>query len=285
MSTWVAIHLARAGAVLGLMMTASLLCEPVHAQATLNSAPRVSITGVSELQRADTLCVQLQDGQSLSFDDLSVSDADVGVADLRVRVELEPGGLGAPSVLIPGLSGLPGVTIIREEPDRIRFSAPLTSVNSALAALVYQSEGLAVDVLDIIVDDQQLPPLSAEFRLWIEVLASTSSNVARCRPPPDLQAGSDTGASNEDDITSAATLSFDVTGVLDTDVVQLFNDAELIDQGTATGTSIVLTDPAPVVDTTGLYSVVVNGDLGSAALSVAIVSATVFHDGFETVVN
>ncbi|WP_269749978.1 hypothetical protein [Pseudomarimonas arenosa] len=41
----------------------------------------------------------------------------------------------------------------------------------------------------------------------------------------------------------------------------------------------------PVVDTTGLYSVVVNGDLGSAALSVAIVSASIFRNGFETIMN
>ena len=251
---------------------------PVSAQFTDNLAPRISLGAVSTSARADTLCVTMSEGANLGFSDISASDADVAAADLHVRVELTPGPTSGADVLIPDLAGLPGVTIIRERPDRIRFNAPLSSVNAAIAALQYRSAGDG-DMLEIIVDDQQLPPLSAEFLLHVTTQISVPTTITRCLPPPDLRAASDTGESASDDITAATAISFDVSGLIAGDVVDLLNDAVPIAQVTATGSTTVISDPAPARGVTGLYAVSVNAGLPSAALSVAVVDAPAFSVG------
>jgi hypothetical protein len=259
----------------------ALTCAAASAQTTDNIAPRISLAGISESVRADTLCVTVESGADLSFSGLSGADADVGDAIVHARVELELGAAGNSSVLIPGLADLPGVTIIREEFDRIRFNAPLASVNAAFTALQYRSAS-AGDTLDLIIDDLQLPPLSAEFHLQVEAFdVPVAPALVRCRPPPDLLPVSDTGASDEDDITVATSLQFEVTGLVAGDVVQLLNDDEPVAEAVATGASLVIVDPAPIIGETGLYAVSVNADLGSAAWSVAVVSAQMFADGFE----
>ncbi len=250
----------------------------LQAQSTTNLAPRISLAGVSELVRADTLCVSMDSGTNLGFAGLSVSDTDVGAGLMHARVELELGLGSIATVQIPGLAGFPGVEIISEDPDRIRFNAPLSSVNAAFAALQYQSAG-AGDTIDLIADDLQLPPLSAELRLLVAAEPGAPFSITRCRPPPDLLPGSDTGASNEDDITGAASLSFAVTGVLAGDDVQLLNDGLLVTQAVATGSSLVMVDPAPEFDATGLYAVSVNADAGSASLSVAVVTVASYTVG------
>jgi hypothetical protein len=264
------------------VLCAALLgCGELAAQATENLAPRITLTGISESVRADTLCVTLQAGATLTFGGLSVADADVGDAIVHARVELEPAAGSAASVAIPGLAGLPGVDIIREEAERIRFNAPLTSVNAAFAALEYRAATRG-DTLDLIADDLQLPPLSAEFRLQIDTTDAAVAPVAvRCRPPPDLRPESDTGSDDGDDITVATVLQFQVDGLVAGDQVQLLNDDVVIAEAVASDTSLVIADPAPVVGETGLYAVSVNADLGSAAWSVAVVSPQMFRDGFE----
>lgn len=258
-------------------------CGLVHAQATSNLAPRISLAGVVDSVRADTLCLTMAAGGGLAFGGLEIADADVGASIVHARVELEPGGVGSPFVLIPDLSAFPGVTILREEPDRIRFNAPLASVNAALDTLQYQSGGVGIDLIDIIVDDLQLPPLSAELRFYVDAQAGAGGvDIVRCRPPPDLRADSDTGNSNEDDITAAPEIAFDVSGIEPDDVVVLMNDDIVVAQIVATGNSVVIIDDAPLVGETGLYAVSVNGDLGSAAWSVAIVASSLFSNGFES---
>jgi hypothetical protein len=267
--------------IAALLFALALLPAASHAQSTSNLAPRISLAGVVDSARAETLCAAMPPAFDLGFAGLSVADADVGTGLVHARVELEPALAFAASVLIPGLADLPGVEIIREEPDRIRFNAPLGSVNAAFAALEYRgaSDG---DMLDLIADDLQLPPLSTEIRLLIATDPKLAgAQFTPCRPPPDLRPESDTGASTSDDITLPQPLLFDVAGVQAGDVIDLLNDGVLIGSSIAAGTTAVVTDPAPVVDTTGLYSVRVNGDAGSASWSVAIVPAVIFADGFE----
>src|SRR5690606_29621398 len=115
-----------------LLSACFLLSTTAEAQFTTNFAPRISMSGVSASMRADTLCVTMSEGGNLAFSNVSVADADVGAGIMHARVELEPGLTSNADVIIPGLAGLPGITIIREEPDRIRFDAPLSSVNAAL---------------------------------------------------------------------------------------------------------------------------------------------------------
>lgn len=267
--------------IAALLFALALLPAASHAQSTSNLAPRISLAGVVDSARAETLCAAMPPAFDLGFAGLSVADGDVGAGLVHARVELEPALASAASVLIPGLADLPGVEIIREEPDRIRFNAPLDSVNAAFAALEYRgaSDG---DMLDLIADDLQLPPLSTEIRLLIATDPKLAgAQFTPCRPPPDLRPESDTGASTSDDITLPQPLLFDVAGVQAGDVIDLLNDGVLIGSSIAAGTTAVVTDPAPVVDTTGLYSVSVNGDAGSASWSVAIVPAVMFADGFE----
>lgn len=264
-----------------LLFVLALVPAASHAQSTSNLAPRISLAGVVDSARAETLCAAMPPAFDLGFAGLSVADGDGGAGLVHARVELEPALASAASVLIPGLADLPGVEIIREEPDRIRFNAPLDSVNAAFAALEYRgaSDG---DVLDLITDDLQLPPLSTEIRLLIATDPKLAgAEFTPCRPPPDLRPESDTGVSTSDDITLPQPLLFDVAGVQAGDVIDLLNDGVLIGSSIAAGTTAVVTDPAPVVDTTGLYSVSVNGDAGSASWSVAIVPAVIFADGFE----
>ncbi|SDD58171.1 hypothetical protein [Aquimonas voraii] len=267
---------------LALLMVLPLPPECARAQSTSNIAPRMSLTGQVESARAATLCAVLPLGANLGFAGLSVADADIGAGLMHARVELEPSLTSNASVLIPGLAALPGVEILREAPDRIRFNAPLSSVNQAFAALEYRdaSDG---DMLDLIADDLQLPPLSAEIRLHLAAdPKATKAVFSPCRPPPDLRAESDTGSSDADDITLAGPLQFDVSGMQAGDSVDLLNDGVLVSSTIAAGDSTVVTDPSPVAGLTSLYAVSINGDAGSASWSVAVVAAEIFANGFET---
>ena len=121
--------------IVPIVMGAALMTSSdVGAQATDNIAPRISLAGVSESVRADTLCVTIESGTPLDFPGLSGADADVGTAIMHARVELEPGAESNSSISIPGLADIPGVQIIREDFDRIRFDAPLASVAPATRA-------------------------------------------------------------------------------------------------------------------------------------------------------
>jgi hypothetical protein len=130
--------------------------------------------------------------------------------------------------------------------------------------------------LDLIADNLQLPALSAELRLLVDAQVGAGLELLRCRPQPDLRPESDTGANSADDITSASVLLFDVTGLQPGDQVQLLNDDELEAEAVSDGSSMVIADPAPQFDATALYAVSVNGDAGSAAWSIAVVSVEFF---------
>ena len=60
-------------------------------------------------------------------------------------------------------------------------------------------------------------------------------------PTVDLAASSDSGASDSDDITNVTDLQFEVTDVRDGSLVELFADGQKIGEGTASGSSIVIT--------------------------------------------
>ncbi len=271
--------LARVYCALPLLMLC--LGGTAWSQATLNIGPTISYSGIVEQRRAQTLCVATPAGTTLSFEAVSVADGDIDAGIAHARVELEPIGLGNPSVSIPGLAQLPDVEIIREEPDRIRFNAPLSSVNAAFAALTYQ-DAQPGDSLELIFDDLQLPALSTELVFHLTAApASGATSIKPCLPPPDLLPESDTGASDSDDITAVSLLMFEVSQVQSGDIIQLFNDGKLISEAVADANSVIVVDPLPTVDVAGLYSVTVNNGLASAAWSVALVSDLLFNDGFE----
>jgi hypothetical protein len=257
------------------LIPASTLAQP-----TLNIAPRISWQGIATSQRAFTACLSAPSGQTNALSSIAVSDGDVATGIMEARIDLEPGLVGGSTIDIPGLAAIAGVTIIRQQPDRLRFTAPLSSVNQALTQLRYLSTAAQIDVLDIVVDDLQLPPLSTEMRAYFNVAAGALIVGNVCLPPPDLRPQSDTGV-DDDDLTEDVHPQFRITGLSAGDVVVLLNDELPIAQGTATGPELILTDPAAAMGLTHLYSVSVNGNLGSAAWSVAVLAA-MFADGFET---
>jgi len=257
-----------------------LLCTgAAMAQPTLNVAPRLGVPGLGPPLRAVTLCQDVPAATTVGFAGWSVVDPDA-TGDVLVRIDLEPGGAGASSIQIPNLAGRPGVTIIREFPDRIRFTAPLATVAAALPDLVYHASTAQLDLLDIAVDDQQLPPLTTDARVFLAVAPNAVPATVACKPPPDLQPGSDTGVP-DDDITEALSLDLRIDGVVAGDLVTLLDDDVPVVEAIATASSIVLTDPAPAPGLTHLYSVTLNGAIdGSAGWSVAVLNG-LFIDGFE----
>jgi hypothetical protein len=252
---------------------------PALAQPTLNIAPRIQVPGFDPPVRSLTLCQDVPASSQLVFTGWSVSDPDA-IGDVLVRIDLEPGGAGASTILIPDLAGRPGVTIIRVLPERIRFTAPLATAAAALADLLYNATTAQLDVLDIGIDDQQLPPLTADVRLFLTVAPNLPPAVAACKPPPDLLPASDTGVP-DDDITEALSLDLAVSGVAIGDLVTLLDDDVPVADLVAAATTLTITDPAPAVGATHLYSVTVNGEVdGSAGWSVAVLNG-LFVDGFE----
>ncbi|HZE56783.1 MAG TPA: Ig-like domain-containing protein [Chthoniobacterales bacterium] len=91
---------------------------------------------------------------------------------------------------------------------------------------------------------------------------------------PDLQAASDTGDSDTDNITEDNTPTFDITGVTSGTLIELVRNGVPVASGIATGTTITLTDNGPAPDGTHSYTArqTVNGatSADSPALSVMI---------------
>ena len=262
-----------------LALLALLGASAAVAQPTLNVAPRILVPGFGAPVRALTLCQDVPAASQLAFAGWSVLDPDA-TGDVLVRIDLEPGGAGASTIEIPNLVGRPGVTIIRVLPERIRFTAPLATAAAALPDLVYNATAAQLDVLDIGIDDQQLPPLTTDVRLFFNVAPGLPPAVAACKPPPDLLPASDTGVP-DDDITEAMSLDLAVSGVAIGDLVTLLDDDVPVAEQIATATTLTITDPAPAVGATHLYSVTVNGEVdGSAGWSVAVLNG-LFVDGFE----
>lgn len=71
---------------------------------------------------------------------------------------------------------------------------------------------------------------------------------------PDLQAASDTGASNSDNITSSLNLVFDLAGITNGASVDLLRDGVVVANITAASSSVVLTDNGVTVDGSYLYT-------------------------------
>ena len=71
---------------------------------------------------------------------------------------------------------------------------------------------------------------------------SFTLTVLAAAPSLDLQAGSDTGSSNTDNITNAAAISFDVGSTENAHVIELYRDGTLVDSETSSGGTVVLTD-------------------------------------------
>ena len=250
------------------------------AQPTLNVAPRIGVPGFGPPLRSATLCQDVPTASQVAFTGWVLVDPDATPGDLLVRIDLEPGGGGASTILIPNLAARPGVGLIEVRPDRIRFTAPLATVVAALPDLVYNASTAQLDLLDIAVDDQQLPPLTTDARLYLAVAPNAVPATVACKPPPDLLPASDTGVP-DDDITEALSLDFAVDGVAAGDLVTLLDDDVPVVEAIATGTSLVLPDPAPAPGLTHLYSVTLNGAIdGSAGWSVAVLNG-LFIDGFE----
>jgi CSLREA domain-containing protein len=86
-------------------------------------------------------------------------------------------------------------------------------------------------------------------------IGAFESQIAPAAPgapnAPDLDAASDSGASNTDNYTNDATPTFTINGVINGANVELLRDGTSVANGTAVGTSIQLTDPGA---TAGLHT-------------------------------
>ncbi|HVE59101.1 MAG TPA: FG-GAP-like repeat-containing protein, partial [Pyrinomonadaceae bacterium] len=82
---------------------------------------------------------------------------------------------------------------------------------------------------------------------------------------PDLQAGSDSGISNSDNITMFQTLAFDIGGVTNGASIELLRNGGVVSSAAAIGNSITLTDAGTPANGTFQYTArqIVNGEVSS----------------------
>lgn len=83
----------------------------------------------------------------------------------------------------------------------------------------------------------------------------TGSEVSNSSSAPNLQAVSDTGASNSDNLTMSRNLSFDVSGTITGITYEIFRDGELIASKTSNSGTITFTDNNLPADGVFVYSV------------------------------
>jgi hypothetical protein len=101
-------------------------------------------------------------------------------------------------------------------------------------------------------------------------LSVTIDTVALAPTAPDLQAASDSGASNTDNLANAATLTFDLAGVETGASVQLLRDATGVATRTGNG---AITDPGPIAEGPRSYTAVqtdLAGNVSSASSALGV---------------
>ena len=117
------------------------------------------------------------------------------------------------------------------------------------------------------------PPVGADPR-------GSTSEFSPClsvtTPPPapnapDLQAASDTGASNADNITNFTAMAFDISGVNAGATVELLRGGAAVASGTAGGTTISLADPGVPSDGTYSYTARQTTAGGTSSQSAALI--------------
>jgi hypothetical protein len=265
-------------------MLIGLACV-AQAQEATNIAPRLSGPGISGASRSATFCFSATANASRVLGPYVATDANISDAPMRGTVLLTRGATGSTSsVSIPSLQSIPGLDIDpTNDATQIRFVGRIDPINQALADVRYAApaNGAPNDIVDIIVNDIQTPALTADVRFHVATHAAADTAYVACVPSPDLEPSSDTGASNSDDITSDSTPTFLISGVTSGAFVELIRKQAVVASGTATGSTILLTDTdgIPEDDYYG-YSVRVNGGPQGADLSIAYVTVG-FSDGFE----
>jgi len=102
---------------------------------------------------------------------------------------------------------------------------------------------------------------------------ATRSEVLNAPNAPDLHSENDTGTSNTDNITSNSVLTFDMSGLTSGAMVELFRDQQSIATGTASGSSLTLTDGNLTANGLHFYYVkqTVNGTSGLLGKSLSVV--------------
>jgi len=98
-------------------------------------------------------------------------------------------------------------------------------------------------------------------------LSVTIDTTATAAGIPDLQAGSDSGPSNSDNYTNAASRSFDIPTTENGSLVELYRDATLITSTTGNGGPVTLTDNTAPGDGTYNYTSKQTDKAGNAASS------------------
>lgn len=103
--------------------------------------------------------------------------------------------------------------------------------------------------------------------------ATTITTTVNLASPgtPDLQAGSDSGPSNTDNVTSDTTPTFDISGVVNGATVELLRDGIAVASGTASGSTIALTDNV----SDGTYSYSCRQTLGGTTTTSGTLSVTI----------
>lgn len=117
-------------------------------------------------------------------------------------------------------------------------------------------------------DAENVSPVSGSLSVTIDGAAPAAPST------PDLQAGSDTGASSTDNITSDTSPSFDIASTENGATVELLRNGSVVASGTGNGGTLTLTDPSVTSGTFNYTSrqrdVAGNQSATSGSLSVTI---------------
>lgn len=108
----------------------------------------------------------------------------------------------------------------------------------------------------------------------IGAFEATRAEVVAATAAPDLQAASDTGAANSDNITKNPTMSFDISSATTGSTVELLRDGVMVSSAVAAGSTLTLTDTQPKPDGIYVYTTrQINGpsvSLPSAGLTITL---------------
>jgi CSLREA domain-containing protein len=107
----------------------------------------------------------------------------------------------------------------------------------------------------------QTSATSGALDVTIDTVAPTAASA------PDLQAGSDSGPSNSDNVTSAASRAFDISGTENGAVVELLRNGTLVASAAGNGASVTITDSGAVIDGSYTYTARQTDTAGNVSVS------------------
>ncbi|MDT5060593.1 MAG: trimeric autotransporter adhesin, partial [Acidobacteriota bacterium] len=157
--------------------------------------------------------------------------------------------------------------------ELLRNGTPVASTTAAGASVTLTDTGSPGDGTYAYSSRQTNPTGTSTSSLSSLNVTIDTIPPASAPATPDLQAGSDSGV-NTDNITNAASRSFDIAGTLNGTLVELYRDGNLVASITGNGATVVLTDTTTPGDGTYAYTArhtdVAGNFVSSAALNVTI---------------